>query len=348
MLENLAKCLLNADLTEVTASLFPEIVVLLFQEIFSGRDSDGNKYKQKVIALAKLIDSHSMLKRLVFCIFADDFAHLSFFSFAYNHFNTNPLIFWEKSSDDTRPAKQRRISGQPAPPPDSDIVKAAYFLLKSDPNLFKQLWKWSDFLDLYWNKGDDTQKFFCNKIIGILTGAGQARVSQLHAMSNISEETLLYEGNSVETPKINYQPTENVTQDLTLTVPTSDYINVEGVFLPIFDKKMSKCPTDVEMVSSTRTNLRSLALAIASNKPVCLNGPVGCGKSMLVEYLSKVTGRVASFTENEETKSEKEGTKRKRRDSENVQMCQETSINAMLRIQLGDQTDSKTLLGQYR
>lgn len=250
--------------------------------------------------------------------------------------------------NDSRPAKQRRLSGQISPPSDSDIVKASYYLLKSDPNLFKQLWKWSEFLDLYWNKGDDIQKYFCNKIIGILTGAGQARVSQLNVMSKISEEVLLFEGNPVEKNTIKYAPTEKVTQDLILTVPNSDFINVEGVFLPIYDKNMTKIPTDVEMVSSTRTNLRSLALAVGSNKPVCLNGPVGCGKSMLVEYLSKVTGRATTFAEHEETTPEKDGTKRKRQDSDIVSMCQETPLNAMLRIQLGDQTDSKTLLGQYR
>lgn len=63
VLKNLAKCLINPKLTEITAGLFPEIVVLLFQEVFTGQESDANKYKWKVIALAKLIDSHSMLKR---------------------------------------------------------------------------------------------------------------------------------------------------------------------------------------------------------------------------------------------------------------------------------------------
>lgn len=69
VLENLAKCLSTPDLTEITARLFPEIVVLLFQELFTVQESDTNKYKQKVIALAKLIDSHSMLKRFVLSVF---------------------------------------------------------------------------------------------------------------------------------------------------------------------------------------------------------------------------------------------------------------------------------------
>lgn len=168
-------------------------------------------------------------------------------------------------------------------------------------------------------------------------------------MSKISEEILLYEGTPGKPRTISYQPpSENVTKDLTITVPSSDFINVEGVFLPIYDKNVAKVPSDVQMVGSTRTNLRSLALAVGSSKPVCLNGPVGCGKSMLVEYLAKVTGRATDFVENEEINPDKEGMKRKRKDSENVQMSQETPINAMLRIQLGDQTDSKTLLGQYR
>ncbi|XP_063699493.1 midasin [Culicoides brevitarsis] len=334
VLENLTKCLLNPDLTETTARLFPEIVVILFAEIFSTTESDANSYKQKVIALAKLIDSHSMLKSL-----------------AYNHFKASPLIFWEKNTDKARPAKQRRVTSQVPPPSDAEIVKAAYYLLKSDPNLFKQLWKWSDFLDLYWNKGDDVQKFFCNKIIGILTAAEQARVSKLHKMSNISEEVLLFEGKSCKTINFDYQVSSTTTEDLTVTVQNSDYINVEGVFLPIYDKNLATVPSDVQMVGSTRTNLRSLAVAVASNKPACLNGPVGCGKTMLVDYLAKVTGRAATFIENDEnsTDTQHEGTKRKRQDSDTVEASSpDPPVNAMLRIQLGDQTDSKTLLGQYR
>lgn len=62
-------------------------------------------------------------------------------------------------------------------------------------------------------------------------------------------------------------------------------------------------------VESTVSHLRSLALAVASGNPVLLQGPVGCGKTSLVEHLAQVTGRQKS--------------------------------PALMKIQLGDQTDSK-------
>lgn len=63
------------------------------------------------------------------------------------------------------------------------------------------------------------------------------------------------------------------------------------------------------LVDSTYHNLRRLALALASQKPVLLEGPIGCGKTSLVEFLAAATGHVQS--------------------------------KEILKVQLGDQTDSK-------
>jgi len=40
-------------------------------------------------------------------------------------------------------------------------------------------------------------------------------------------------------------------------------------------------------VASTLSNLRRLELAIADGLPVLLEGPIGCGKTTLVEYLAQ-------------------------------------------------------------
>lgn len=62
-------------------------------------------------------------------------------------------------------------------------------------------------------------------------------------------------------------------------------------------------------MDSTCRNLRRLALAVASQKPVLLEGPIGCGKTALVEFLAAVSGH--------------------------------TKATEILKVQLGDQTDSK-------
>lgn len=88
-------------------------------------------------------------------------------------------------------------------------------------------------------------------------------------------------------------------------------VAVCGVVLP---KTAHRTPSqvnqkDVVLVDSTCRNLRRLALAVASQKPVLLEGPIGCGKTALVEFMAAVTGH--------------------------------TEATEILKVQLGDQTDSK-------
>ncbi|XP_057208356.1 midasin isoform X2 [Triplophysa rosa] len=106
-----------------------------------------------------------------------------------------------------------------------------------------------------------------------------------------------------------------MTEDLTRSVTM-----VCGVILPRRtprqgDQKQTSL-SNLVLVDSTCQNLRRLAMAVASQKPVLLEGPIGCGKTALVEYLAAVTGHVKAPD--------------------------------ILKVQLGDQTDSKMLLGMYR
>lgn len=63
------------------------------------------------------------------------------------------------------------------------------------------------------------------------------------------------------------------------------------------------------LVESAFTNLQNLAMAVSYQSPVLLEGPIGCGKTSLIEYLAAITGR--------------------------------TKPPHILKVQLGDQTDSK-------
>lgn len=63
------------------------------------------------------------------------------------------------------------------------------------------------------------------------------------------------------------------------------------------------------LVNSVCAHLQNLAMAVSSQKAVLLEGPVGCGKTSLVEFLAALTGR--------------------------------TNSPHILKVQLGDQTDSK-------
>lgn len=81
------------------------------------------------------------------------------------------------------------------------------------------------------------------------------------------------------------------------------------LFGPDVDLCLQTNQKDLVLVDSTCRNLRRLALAVASQKPVLLEGPIGCGKTALVEFMAAVTGH--------------------------------TKATEILKVQLGDQTDSK-------
>ena len=49
-------------------------------------------------------------------------------------------------------------------------------------------------------------------------------------------------------------------------------------------------PAELVSVASTQTHLRSIALAICEGVPVLLEGPNGCGKSALLNYVASQTG----------------------------------------------------------
>ncbi|XP_034060418.1 LOW QUALITY PROTEIN: midasin [Gymnodraco acuticeps] len=104
-----------------------------------------------------------------------------------------------------------------------------------------------------------------------------------------------------------------VSEDLSQNV-----VAVCGVILPRIAPRLPEQSNqkDLVLVDSTCRNLRRLALAVASQKPVLLEGPIGCGKTALVEFMAAVTGH--------------------------------TKATDILKVQLGDQTDSKMLLGMYR
>jgi len=92
---------------------------------------------------------------------------------------------------------------------------------------------------------------------------------------------------------------------------------VTGVLLQtVSTKSVRDREKELVLVPSTLVNLRSLAVATAAGQSVLLQGAVGCGKTALVEHLALMTGR--------------------------------TAPPELLKVQLGEETDSKMLLGGYR
>lgn len=259
-----------------------------------------------------------------------------------------------------------------------DVVKCCYNFLKSDFNFYKNVWKWSEFFQKYRNNGCDVQKLYTNNILAMLTGMS---VHQLNELNRGIPKQLILE-NEIKIHEI-YPKDATSNENASMIVRSSfcsDVVcSIEGVILPIYDAsnkqyfEVNDVADKIVDVPSTKTNKRSIALGISSNKVICLTGPVGCGKTTLVEYLAKLTGRIPPLTDhiapisyadnltpttsNGKSTDSKESNKTslKRPNDEDTksnelekQAQRQTSNNGFLRIQLGDQTDSKMLLGQYR
>lgn len=116
-----------------------------------------------------------------------------------------------------------------------------------------------------------------------------------------------------ETDRSNVTSEDAKEADEPLDAPS--VISVGGILLPIFNKSTPTSELNLVPVPSTRRNLQNLAFAVSSNRSVCLQGAVGSGKTALVEFLARTTGH---------------------------------DVQDFAKVQLGDQTDSKMLLGMYR
>lgn len=94
-----------------------------------------------------------------------------------------------------------------------------------------------------------------------------------------------------------------------------EVVCIAGIYLPVMSET-SNINVPLVEVPSTLNNLHKIALGLVSNTAICLLGAVGSGKTCLVEYLAQKTGR--NLGDN------------------------------FVKVQLGDQTDSKMLLGTYK
>lgn len=247
------------------------------------------------------------------------------------------------------------------------MVEACLRFLKLDLSFFRRVWNWDEFIDVYHNRGCDLQKFNCNQVVALLF---QMTAGQLTKLNEKLPKKIAIESeiNQHENCDIDEVFSDRVIE---WNLRSETITGVEGVYLPVFDKanyqyynEVKDKFDDIVRVDSTKINLRSLALGISSGKAICLSGPVGCGKTTLVEYLARKTGRLApkiddfiNFAEEkQQTKKETgavNGNKRKLRSKVDLEVVrqsvkQSAPKNGFLRIQLGDQTDSKVLLGQYR
>lgn len=295
------------------------------------------------------------------------------FRYTFHYFtNQKRAPFRHDEESDITPKKKLKRSSDTT---DLEIVECCLNFLQSDLNFFRRIWNWDEFIEIYWNRGCDLQKYYTNQILSLLFGMKQSQLNVLNKSipKSIEIQKSIHNFVSCEVEESVPEKTEN--QLIEWNFKSDTITSVEDIFLMIYDKQNynfyqqnRERLDNLVQVDSTKINLRSLALGVSSGKAICLSGPVGSGKTSLVEYLARKTGRmapkIADFQNylqdklNSNVVLDKTTKKNKRKieaaelngSMENLRKEIEkiTPKNGFLRIQLGDQTDSKVLLGQYR
>lgn len=242
-----------------------------------------------------------------------------FFSFILQYFNKFPAPFDEIETQGVVPKRLKLQKNTEIKIDDFDIVNACFTLLKFTPEFFRYKWNWSYFIKKYFDHQENTVKWLACQCIAIVLGMNEASLNTLlhtkmteHISNKCAVEYELKFSQPIETL---FQVETDEQQQIKTITQTDKILCISGICLPIYDAKNIR-DTNIVTVESTKNNLRQIALGLASNQAICLIGPVGSGKTSLVDYLASRTGRLLG--------------------------------DKFIKLQLGDQTDSKMLLGTYR
>ncbi|PZC77928.1 hypothetical protein B5X24_HaOG202809 [Helicoverpa armigera] len=238
--------------------------------------------------------------------------HPDILQYALKYFEVNPVAPFtvyvhHEDSYNVAPKKRRLLDcGQKIT--ERQIVTCCYTLLSKLPNELSAKWDWTRFIGTYANNGMADVRWMIKECMAILTN-----MTDYQAMM-IAVKLLIHEQETHEHIEKNKKDpvipmSEVIKDDLGPNV-----VNIDGILLPVFQKRNVQ-PGNLVPVKSTTNNLRSLALAVASGQALSLMGPVGSGKTSLVEHLAAITGRKGV---------------------------------AFKKVQLGDQTDSRMLLGAHQ
>lgn len=357
----LAERILDSQYTEQIGRRFEDILPLILMENVNFEANQDTKFlvqhRRRCVALAKLISISSLHAK----------------RFALTYFAKMPSPF---SGDINTPSKKKvakTISVIDSEPTELDIVRCSYTFLKLNQSFFTRQWKWSEFIEKYGDvkKQNDEYKLIYNHILALLTGMTQDQSKQLNSDIPVDVE-INFSSQPIGETSIRYEENGEQFADAECfkwNLKNELFTNVEGVLLSFFDATNATTSINnnrIVMVDSARQNLRSIAIGVAANKAVCLSGSVGSGKTTLIEYLAYRTGRIPirqfendddadselkennSIAINDKPKSNKRKAKEMEKTIDTSSVASKPSTqNGFLRIQLGDQTDSKMLLGQY-
>ncbi|XP_042842742.1 midasin [Panthera tigris] len=330
ILSTLAQLLLDKDCTVLVGrQLRPLLLDLLernAEAIKAGGQINHDLHERLCVSMSKLICNHPDVLPFALRYFKD----------------TSPVfqrLFLESS--DANPVRygRRRMKLR-------DLMEAAYKFLQNEQSVFRELWDWSVCVPLL-RSHDTLVRWYTANCLALVTCMNEEhKLSFLKKIFN-SEELIHFRLRLLEEAQL-----QDLEKALVLANPEASLWRKEkelqylqghlvsadlsarvtavcGVVLPgqppapgeqasnrSSSREQELAFRSYVLVDSICKNLQTLAMAVASQNAVLLEGPIGCGKTSLVEYLGAMTGR--------------------------------RKPPQLLKVQLGDQTDSKMLLGMYR
>ncbi|XP_014672453.1 PREDICTED: midasin-like [Priapulus caudatus] len=322
ILATLARLLLNSGCTESILTHFVALVPELLQRAIRSTEGAGFSLPQ-----------HERLSVALSIAVQYEWQHLRQ---ALQYLRGRPPFFQRLVSGDhngvaeptRKKAKKTKVNGVS----DLEIVETAFRFLSTRCAEFRELWDWSPFLQ-YLDHADTKIKWLGVSVVAMVMGMSNVQRRNFER-KYFDDETILNFSISCDDtsamchrravrlcqhPLVSSQETDGSTHTLKGILGgdlCESVVSVCGVLLPSKKGDAKQNFEELIPVQSTTDNMHALALAVASGTPALLQGPVGCGKTALVENLAQMLGR-----------------------SE----CPE-----LLKVQLGDQMDSKALIGTYR
>ena len=208
-------------------------------------------------------------------------------------------------------------------------LSTEYNLLCCDFEIFYSIWHWSPVFNLLQHRNPDVRWFAVNIVAVITEMSEQIKLGLLQNCISIEEcnkftlsEWLTRGPSYLVQQCMEWKEPSSVAADcmdvdgrshggsvITEEDLVGSYVTICGVMLPRLPGTFNLSDKLLVMVPSTVNNLRSLVLSVASGSGDLLEGLTGSSKTALVEYVAKATGR--------------------------------SSSPEFMKIQLGDQTDSK-------
>lgn len=181
------------------------------------------------------------------------------------------------------------------------ILSCCYWLVRAHPHFFHALWDWSALFPLLNSSNiSPASKFLVTQILGEVFALNDLTRQRLflgaHDKSS-SPSRDQYHDLSLDLLLPSKKNPSKIALDVVSAksgIAESRLITVESIPLLRLNLKSESTPSgserDLILTDSLRRKLRDLALSVLRETPVLLTGPVGSGKTSLVEHLAKVSG----------------------------------------------------------